>query len=140
VDPLDYNRSASDGKHRSHRFIGASQFIPKILDLPGADEQIALTEKWLQGKYEIPEIAEKWQAGPAVPLQLMVPEKVIPGQAVKIQTIFTNNKVGHDFPTGPLDIIQAWVEIIVEDQDGNEIFVSGSRSFPTTGGHTWCFE
>ena len=36
-----------------------------------------------------------------------------------------NNKVGHDFPTGPLDIIQAWVELIVTDQNGNEIFASG---------------
>ena len=126
-DPLDYNRSPNDKKHRSHRFVAANQFIPRLLDLPGADEQIALTEKWLQGKIEIPEIAEKWRSGPAVPLELIVPEKVVPGQEVKIQTMFTNNKVGHDFPTGPLDIIQAWVEIVVEDQDGNELFVSGRK-------------
>jgi hypothetical protein len=126
-DPLDYNRSPNDRKHRSHRFIAANQFIPKLLNLPGADEQIALTEKWLQGKIEIPEIADKWRAGPAVPLELVVPEKVAPGQDVKIQAIITNNKVGHDFPTGPLDIIQAWVEIVVKDQNGNEIFVSGRR-------------
>ncbi len=27
-DVLDYNRAAGDGKHRSHRFLGANQFIP----------------------------------------------------------------------------------------------------------------
>ncbi|MFQ6115264.1 MAG: hypothetical protein ACE5NG_14495, partial [bacterium] len=126
-DPLDYNRSSNDQKHRSHRFVAANQFMPKLLNLPGADEQITLIEKWLQGKYEIPEIADKWRAGPAVPLELVVPEKVVPGQKVKIQAIMANNKVGHDFPTGPMDIIQAWVEVIVKDQTGNKIFASGTR-------------
>ncbi len=41
--------------------------------------------------------------------------------------MITNNKVGHEFPTGPLDIIQAWVEIVVTDQDGNKVFASGQR-------------
>jgi hypothetical protein len=126
-DPLDYNRTADDAKHRSHRFLGANQFMPAALELPGADEHIALTEKWLKGQIEIPEIADKWKEGPAVPLELVVPDKAAPGQKVKIETIFTNNKVGHEFPTGPLDIIQAWVEVVVTDQDGNEIFVSGRK-------------
>jgi hypothetical protein len=126
-DPLDYNRTADDAKHRSHRFLGANQFMPAALELPGADEHIALTEKWLKGQIEIPEIADKWKEGPAVPLELVVPDKAAPGQKVKIETVFTNNKVGHEFPTGPLDIIQAWVEVVVTDQDGNEIFVSGRK-------------
>ncbi|MEE9169268.1 MAG: multiheme c-type cytochrome, partial [bacterium] len=126
-DPLDYNRTADDAKHRSHRFLGANQFMPAALELPGAEEHIALTEKWLKGQIEIPEIADKWKEGPAVPLELVVPDKVAPGQKVKIEAVFTNNKVGHEFPTGPLDIIQAWVEVVVTDQDGNEIFVSGRK-------------
>ena len=126
-DELDYNRNDSDGKHRNHRFLAANQFVPAILDLPGASEHIALTEKWLQGKYEIPEIEDKWRPGPAVPLELIVPEQVTPGQEVAIKTVITNNKVGHDFPTGPMDIIQAWVELVVKDQNGNEIFSSGHR-------------
>tara|TARA_Y100000294_G_scaffold155807_1_gene156304 strand:- start:496 stop:1065 length:570 start_codon:yes stop_codon:yes gene_type:complete len=56
-----------------------------------------------------------------------VPEQVTPGQEVAIKTVITNNKVGHDFPTGPMDIIQAWVELVVKDQNGNEIFSSGHR-------------
>ena len=66
-DDLDRNRSLADGKHRSHRFLGANQFIPKVLDLPGADEHVELTRKWLRGEIEIPEIADKWRTGPAVP-------------------------------------------------------------------------
>ncbi|MFQ6615342.1 MAG: multiheme c-type cytochrome [Fidelibacterota bacterium] len=126
-DALDYNRTPKDKKHRSHRFIAANQFVPSLLDLPGADEQIALTEKWLQGKIEIPEISEKWKTGPAVPIELLVPEIVEPGQVVNIQVLISNNKVGHDFPTGPMDIIQAWLEVVVTDQEGREVFATGRR-------------
>lgn len=124
-DDLDYNRTPDDGKHRSHRFLAANQFMPLALKLPGAEKQVELTEQWLQGKFKIPEIADKWEAGPAVPVELVVPEMVSPGEEIKIEAVVTNNKVGHDFPTGPLDIIQAWVELTVTDQDGNEVFTSG---------------
>jgi hypothetical protein len=126
-DPLDYNRTSDDNKHRSHRFLAANQFMPKVLDLPGAEEHTILTEKWLQGNIEIPEIEHKWKSGPAVPIELVVPDRVIPGQEVKLAVNITNNKVGHDFPTGPLDIIQAWVELVVTDQNGTKVFESGSR-------------
>lgn len=124
-DDLDYNRTIDDGKHRSHRFLGANQFMPLAMDLPGAKEHVELTEKWLQGKIEIPEIKDKWTEGPAVPIEIIAPEKVIPGEEVKITTVLTNNKPGHDFPTGPIDLIQAWVEIIITDQDGNEVYTAG---------------
>ncbi|MFN8583605.1 MAG: hypothetical protein U0163_21835 [Gemmatimonadaceae bacterium] len=124
-DNLDYNRTASDGKHRSHRFLAANQFMPSVLKLDGAAEQVKLTEQWLQGKYEVPEIADKWRSGPAVPIQLKAPTRVHPGDAVGLQVVITNIKVGHDYPTGPLDIIQSWVEIVARDQDGNVVFESG---------------
>lgn len=126
-DTKDYNRTADDGKHRSHRFLAANQYMPKALNLPGADEHIEMTQKWLRGEIEIPEIADKWKKGPAVPIELVVPEEVTVGNKVNIQAVITNNKVGHEFPTGPLDIIQAWVELIVTDQDGNVVFTSGVR-------------
>ncbi len=126
-DDLDYNRTATDGKHRSHRFLGANQFMPLALELEGAEEHARLTEQWLRGEYDIPEIADKWKAGPAVPIEIVAPDVVAPGESINIQVVATNNKVGHDFPTGPLDIIQAWVEIQVTDQDGNVVFSSGQR-------------
>jgi hypothetical protein len=49
------------------------------------------------------------------------------GAPVAFQARLVNSKVGHDFPTGPLDIIQAWVEVSVTDQDGNLVFQSGQR-------------
>ncbi len=126
-DPIDYNRSKGDKKHRSHRFLAANQFMPLALDLPGAEEQVELTEKWLRGEIEIPEIAHKWQLGPAVPIELIIPETAAPGEQITIQAVITNNKAGHDFPTGPIDIIQSWVDIEVTDQNGNVVFRSGAR-------------
>jgi hypothetical protein len=125
-DRLDYNRSANDGRHRSHRFLGANQFIPLVLDLPGAAEHVELTEQWLRGELEIPEIASKWQSGPAVPIELIAPDAVPAGREVRIAVVITNNKVGHDFPTGPLDIIQSWLELVVTDEAGNHVFSSGT--------------
>jgi hypothetical protein len=126
-DDRDYNRSPHDGQHRSHRFLGANQFMPVALKLEGAREHAALTEQWLQGRIDVPEIADKWRVGPAVPIEVVAPARARPGDQVTLQVLITNNKVGHDFPTGPLDIIQSWVEVTVQDQDGNVVYETGQR-------------
>ncbi len=126
-DATDYNRTPADGMHRSHRFIAANSMVPAMLELPGYEEHIRLTEQWLQGEFEIPEIADKWRDGPVVTLALEVPDRAVPGEPMAIKLVMTANKVGHDFPTGPLDIIQSWVELHVTDAEGNEIFASGIR-------------
>ena len=89
------------------------------------DEQIELTRRWLRGEYPVPEIADKWSDGPAVPIEVIAPAQVKPGEEFTVRVAITANKVGHDFPTGPLDIIQSWVEIRATDEEGNEIFSSG---------------
>ncbi len=127
-DALDYNRTADDDMHRSHRFLGANQFMPTHLNLDGGEEQVELVNAWLRGDVEIPEIADKWREGPAVPIELHVPDEVKPGQQVPIRVSISNNKTGHDFPTGPLDIIQAWIEVEVTDDAGNMVFSSGTRN------------
>ncbi len=124
-DALDYNRGPRDGRHRSHRFVAANQFMPVLLKIPGAEKQVELTERWLRGEYEIPEIADKWARGPIVAIELVAPPGVAPGERVTVQAVITSNKVGHDFPTGPLDIIQAWVEMTVTGPSGEVVFASG---------------
>lgn len=135
-DVADFNRNAGDGKHRSHRFLGANQYMPVLLGLNGADEHAALTEKWLRGELDIPEIRDRWSEGPAVPIEIEAPKQVAPGESFVLRVHLLNNKVGHDFPTGPLDIIQAWVEIEVADDEGNVVFHSGrvdAENFVETG-------
>jgi hypothetical protein len=126
-DATDYNRSPGDGMHRSHRFIAANSLVPALLELEGWEEQVELTEQWLRGEMEVPEIAEKWRDGPVVLMAVETPESVTPGEELAIRVVMTANKVGHDFPTGPLDIIQSWVELRVYDPLGEEIFTSGTR-------------
>jgi hypothetical protein len=124
-DAADYNRRPDDNKHRSHRFLAANQMIPAVLKLEGWEKHVELTNQWLRGELEVPEIAGKWARGNAVGLDLIVPKSARPGDKVPLKTVITANKVGHDYPTGPLDIIQSWVEIVVTDDHWREIFSSG---------------
>jgi hypothetical protein len=126
-DALDYNRQETDAKHRSHRFLGANQAMPALLKLEGADEQVKLIERWLRGEVEIPEITAKWTTGPAVAIELQSPAEAAVGEPITIRAIVTSNKVGHDYPTGPLDIIQSWVELHVTDPEGRVVHASGRR-------------
>lgn len=125
-DELDSYRSPGDGKHRDHRFIAANSFIPKLLDLPHWEEHRNLTEAWLQGKRPIPEIDYKWARGPAVSIAIQSPDTVRAGEDVDIRVVISSNKVGHDFPTGPLDIIQSWINLEVTDEAGRMLLSSGS--------------
>lgn len=127
-DDSDYNRTPNDHKHRSHRFIASNALMPEALKLEGWQEQVQLTEKWLQGRQPVPEIADKWAEGPIVKVVLDVPKTVSPGQNIPVRVIMASNKVGHDYPTGPLDLIQSWLEVHVTDDAGQEIFSSGTRN------------
>ncbi|HJN51798.1 MAG: multiheme c-type cytochrome [Pseudomonadales bacterium] len=125
-DDLDNNRNSEDGKHRDHRFIAANTLIPQLLELPGWEEHRDLTEAWLQGKRNIPEIEDKWSAGPAVSIEIQSKDVVRPGEKLDISVVISNNKVGHDFPTGPLDIIQSWIHLEVQDDSGTTLLASGA--------------
>jgi len=126
-DSLDYNRSSDDRKHRSHRFLAANGFVPAFLHLDGADKQVELTKDWLQGRIEIPEIRNKWSEGPVVKMRIEAPPVTAPGKTIPVRVVMTSNKVGHDYPTGPLDMIQSWVELRVQDASGHTVFLSGQR-------------
>ena len=126
-DSTDYNRSAGDGKHRSHRFLAANNFMPTLLHLEGGDKHVELTNKWLAGQVAIPEIRNKWADGPVVRISIDAPHSVAAGQKFPVRVVLTSNKVGHDYPTGPLDMIQSWVELRMRNDRGETIFSSGLR-------------
>jgi hypothetical protein len=128
-DALDYNRGPKDRKHRDHRFIGANTLIPVAQkdQLAGWQKQFELTEKWLRGQAEVPEIADKWARGPVVKVAVSAPDSVAPGENIALRVVMASNKVGHDFPTGPLDIIQSWLEVTVADERGAVVWTSGKR-------------
>ena len=119
-DAADYNRQARDNRHRSHRFLGANQMIPNLCQLEGSAAHTRLVEQWLQGRLAVPEIQDKWATGPIVTLDLNAPPRIAPGQPIPLRVILASNKVGHDYPTGPLDIIQSWLEVRVTDDRGRD--------------------
>lgn len=124
ADP--YDRKAGLGrKHRNHYFAAANQFMPEALASPDAAGQIERVTKWLQGRHIIPEIRKVWPDGPVVALKIEAPPAARPGEPVRIQSILTNKKAGHGFPTGPLNIVRAWLELTVSDSEGRAIFHSG---------------
>lgn len=124
-DSLDYNRTPDDNMHRSHRFLGGNQLMPTLLKLPGGEKQVELIEKWLKGEIQVQEITKKWHNGPVLPIQLETPDTIRAEQGVEIGVTVTNNKSGHHFPTGPLDLIQAWIKLTVKDSYGNIVYSSG---------------
>ncbi|HXV75831.1 MAG TPA: multiheme c-type cytochrome, partial [Candidatus Polarisedimenticolaceae bacterium] len=92
-DAADYNRRPDDGRHRSHRFVAANAMMPALLQVDGWQRQAELTEAWLAGRLEIPEIADKWASGPIVTIALETPAAVAPGDRFDVRVVLTSNKV-----------------------------------------------
>src|SRR5262249_7343257 len=91
-DSTDYNRSAADHKHRSHRFLAANIFGRGWWGLDGAANHFELTERWLHGQIEIPEIREKWAEGRVVKLRMEAPPAAVAGQTLLVRVVLVSNK------------------------------------------------
>lgn len=114
----DARRAANDGAHRHHGTIATNMLMPEVLELPHWDEQVRLTIEWIRGETVIPEIADVWPEGPVATVDILAPEAAEPGEEVAARVIVANRKAGHNFSTGPLDFIQAWVHFRVVDGRG----------------------
>ncbi|MCP3960482.1 MAG: hypothetical protein GY719_21770, partial [bacterium] len=117
----DPRRSADDGAHRHHGSIATNMLIPEVLELPHWEEQVRLTREWIRGETVIPEIADLWPAGPVASLDLLGPDEVRAGDELVLRAVVSNRKVGHNFTTGPLDFMRAWVHLVVADADGTTL-------------------
>ncbi len=125
ADPYDL-RIGLGPKYHDHRFAAANQFMPLALRSPDAKQQVRDVERWLTGKQLVPEIQKVWPRGPVVPIAIRAPATVRHGEQVDLQVILTNRKVGHSFPTGPLNVVRVWIELEVRDRTGKEVFHSGA--------------
>jgi hypothetical protein len=114
------------GMIHEHRILASNTFVPEMLQLPGAGQQIELVKQWLTGQAVIPEIAKVWPAGPIIALNLAPESPLAEDRMADIQALVINTKVGHAFPTGPLDVIQSWLEFTVKDDQGQPVFSAGT--------------
>ena len=74
---------------------------PRVLDLPGAEEHIKLTEQWLRGEIEVPEITDKWRSGPAVALSVRAPASARPGEPLTLSVVAHEQQGGARLPHRP---------------------------------------
>ena len=125
VKANDPARTAQGFIH-DHRILAANNYMPEMLHLAGGRRQEEMVNEWLAGRTVIPEIAKVWPQGPIVPVQLFAEGAYLPGRAAKVRVLVTNRKVGHAFPTGPLDVIESWLEFRVTDARGHVIYSTGT--------------
>jgi hypothetical protein len=109
-----------------HRILASNNFVPEMLGLPGAKRQTELVNEWLSGQTVVPEIAKVWPSGPIVPVHLEPEGSFVPGHPASVRALVTNLKVGHAFPTGPLDVIEVWLEFQVTDGRGRAVYSAGT--------------
>jgi len=114
----DARRTSDDGAHRHHGTIATNMFMPAVLKLPNWKEHVRLTEEWIRGETIIPEIADRWPEGPVATVEIVGPQRAMPGDELAVRVVVTNRKAGHNFTTGPLDFVRAWVHLRVEGSDG----------------------
>ncbi len=114
----DPRRTKDDGKHRHHGSIGTNFLMPEVMKLEGWQEQVRLTHEWMRGETILPEIQHLWPEGPVATCTIVSPESIEAGAELELGIGITNRKAGHNFITGPLDFIRAWVHLVVRDADG----------------------
>jgi hypothetical protein len=124
ADPYDL-KTLLGNRHRNHAFAAGNQYMPGALSLPNAKAHLDQVEQWLRGERTVPEIDKVWPQGPIVELKISAPQSVKAGGNVQVSVALSNKKVGHSFPTGPLNIARAWIEFRVEDASGRNLFHSG---------------
>ena len=116
--------SRTDGTVKSHRYIAANTAIPF---LHGFDEQLDQTTAWLKRDELVVDIVAMKIGGNdgnvTKPLQEQMPLPDLT-ESVIFDVSVTNN-IAHSFPTGPLDLYEAWLEFVVVDHHGKEVYTSG---------------
>lgn len=117
----DVRRDADDGKHRHHGTIATNVLMPMVLKLPYWERQVDLTKQWIRGETVLPEIDHLWPRGPVASVRVLAPEWAERGADAKVRVVVRNEKAGHAFTTGPLDFMQAWVHLTVEDARGTVV-------------------
>lgn len=129
----DVRRTREDGKHRHHGTIGTNFFMPEVMKLEGWQEQVRLTQEWMRGETVLPEIEHLWPGGPVASCVITAPEGVEAGAELELAVGITNRKAGHNFITGPLDFVRAWIHLTVHDATGRLIAEWGGID-PSTHG------
>ena len=115
--------AAKEGMVRSHRFYGPNTAMSW---LRGDFEHLERIRKFREGNLIVDIFAVQHGDGridrgldPAKPV-------LAAGDEVIFEVVVRNKGVGHTFPGGTNDSNEGWIDFVVTDGDGNEIFRSGA--------------
>jgi tetratricopeptide (TPR) repeat protein len=120
-----HDPGAKDGKFASHRWIAGNTAVPFYY---GFDEQLNNTIAFLKsGRYLNVDIFALKKEGDdrlIAPLG-SVPFKLEPNEVVEAYVVVQNKNIGHSLIPEVRDLYEAWVEVVVKDADGKDIYHSG---------------
>jgi len=102
------------GKHMSHRTPAANTAVPYIL---GDKEQLDTVTKFLKDNRLSVTIHHDSKHRNKTPTA---------GENISLHVSISSNRIGHFFPAGTIDINEPWLELIVVDADGKEVYSSGA--------------
>ena len=119
----DYGAKA--GTFASHRWTAGNTAVPFYY---GFDEQLQKTIEFLKsGRYLNVDIFALKKAGNdnlIAPLG-SVPFQLSPNEVVQAYIVVQNKNIGHSLIPEVRDLYEAWVEVVVKDASGKEIYHSG---------------
>jgi len=90
----------------THVFVGANTVVPKLL---GFERHATMAAERLKN---------------AARLELSAAEAV-PGGVARLSARVWNEGAGHYLPTGLTEVREMWLQVVVEDSAGTEVFVTG---------------
>lgn len=120
-----HDYGAKEGKLASHRWTAGNTAVPFYY---GFDEQLEKTKEFLQsGRYLNVDIFALKKAGEdnlIAPLG-SVPFQLAANDVVEAFVVVQNKNIGHSLIPEVRDLYEAWVEVVVTDAAGNEVYHSG---------------
>ncbi len=102
------------GRVRSHRTPAANTAVPYLL---GDQQQLDTVTRFLQDNRVTVSVKQ------AVANNRR--NSYLPGETVRLHVAVSSNRIGHDFPAGTVDINQPWIELLVTDAKGRQVYASG---------------
>jgi cytochrome c-type biogenesis protein CcmH/NrfG len=116
---------AKNGTFASHRWAAGNTAVPYYY---GFDEQLAKTIEFLKtGNYiniDLFAIRKANEDKLIAPLG-STPVTLSPGEVVQTLVVIQNKNIGHSLIPEVRDLYEAWVEFVVTDSTGKEIYHSG---------------
>ncbi len=121
--PQEYG--AKKGTFASHRWLAGNTAVPFYY---GFDDQLNKTIEFLKsGMYLNVDLFAIKKAGSAAMVAPLgsVPFQLAPNDIVQTMVVIQNKNIGHSLIPEVRDLYEAWVEFVVKDATGKEIYHSG---------------